>query len=177
MINFTDITYLQNGNKIQQEAFKILSQIELFEILNNYNPVLAGTIPININIESSDLDIICECKNLKELKLHLILHFGHFDQFKITTKEIRGKLSLICKFEMEHFKFEIFAQDCPVKEQNAYKHMLIEYEILKTKGTTFRNQIIDLKRQGLKTEPAFAILLNLEGDPYDEVLKMNTKSI
>ena len=34
----------------------------------------------------------------------------------------------------------------------------------------FRRQIIDLKKQGLKTEPAFAKLLALTGDPYVELL-------
>jgi len=49
--------------------------------------------------------------------------------------------------------------------------MIIEYEILKTKGENFRLEIIKLKQNGYKTEPAFAFLLGLNGDSYSELLK------
>jgi len=50
--------------------------------------------------------------------------------------------------------------------------MIIEYRILLEKGEDFRKQLIELKRQGLKTEPAFALLLGLEGNPYTELLSL-----
>ena len=37
-------------------------------------------------------------------------------------------------------------------------------------GPAFKEQIRGLKRNGLKTEPAFAKLLGLNGDPYRAVL-------
>lgn len=51
------------------------------------------------------------------------------------------------------------------------EHMLIENEILIEKGIKFRKIIIDLKSNGIKTEPAFANLLGLTGNPYLELLK------
>jgi hypothetical protein len=50
--------------------------------------------------------------------------------------------------------------------------MLIEHSLLTEKGEHFRQEIIKLKRQGLKTEPAFAKLLGLDGDPYKAILKL-----
>jgi len=50
--------------------------------------------------------------------------------------------------------------------------MLIEHKLLSTKGEKFRQDIIDLKNQGYKTEPAFAKLLGLGGDAYEELLKL-----
>ncbi len=52
------------------------------------------------------------------------------------------------------------------------EHMLIENEILIEKGIKFRKIIIDLKSNGIKTEPAFANLLGLTGNPYLELLKL-----
>ncbi|MNK30599.1 hypothetical protein D3C87_490190 [compost metagenome] len=49
--------------------------------------------------------------------------------------------------------------------------MLIEHQILQEKGEDFRLKIIALKRNGYKTEPAFAKLLNLQGNPYLDLLK------
>ena len=63
MIDFKDIGYLKNGNLRQQNAFDVLSELDIFEKLKEYNPILPGTIPIEIDLPKSDLDIICECKN------------------------------------------------------------------------------------------------------------------
>ena len=48
--------------------------------------------------------------------------------------------------------------------------MIIEAEILEEKGEDFRQKIIELKKSGIKTEPAFAQLLNLKGDPYEALI-------
>lgn len=58
------------------------------------------------------------------------------------------------------------------KKQNGYKHMIIEERILNILGEKSREWIKDLKRTGLKTEPAFTKLLKLQGDPYDILLEM-----
>ena len=60
MIDFTTIDYLENGNEKQKRAYKVLSKYQIFEKLKDYSPILAVTIPIEIDIEGSDLDIICE---------------------------------------------------------------------------------------------------------------------
>lgn len=77
---------------------------------------------------------------------------------------------VICNFQVESFPIEIFAQNKPTTQQNAYLHMMAEYKILKEKGEEFKQKIIDLKKKGIKTEPAFGMLLNLE-NPYEDLLK------
>jgi len=47
--------------------------------------------------------------------------------------------------------------------------MIIEHEILKAKGENFRLEIIKLKQNGYKTEPAFGVLLDLNENPYLEL--------
>lgn len=85
--------------------------------------------------------------------------------------EINEVESLICKFQLEEFPVELFAQDQPTYLQNAYLHMIKEFEILEKENHEFRRKIIELKKLGLKTEPAFAKLLGSNGDPYVELLK------
>jgi hypothetical protein len=53
--------------------------------------------------------------------------------------------------------------------------MIIESRILKEKGIDFKEKIIKLKSSGIKTEPAFAKLLGLNGNPYVELLKLYSK--
>ena len=134
--DFINVDYLKFGNKKQQNVFKLLNRIHIFDIIEKYNPILVGTIPIGIDIDSSDLDIICEVYNLDD------------------------------------FEIEVYAQNIKSTEQNGYRHMIIENRILSLGGDLVRQKIIELKKSGLKTEPAFAKLLNLEGNPYDELLKL-----
>ncbi|MBF4487357.1 DUF4269 domain-containing protein [Flavobacterium sp. CSZ] len=170
MRDFTTIEYLKNGNQKQQQVFEILTQNKVLSKLAEFDPILVGTIPINIDIENSDLDIICHWKNKTDFREKLNSVFGKENEFSIREAIINDKESIIANFKINDFEIEVFGQNIPTKDQNGYKHMLIEYEILQSKGENFRLEIIKLKQNGYKTEPAFAFILGLKGDPYMELL-------
>ncbi|MBO9657431.1 MAG: DUF4269 domain-containing protein [Chitinophagaceae bacterium] len=170
-INFEDISYLQHGTIRQQQAFRVLTAHQIIQKLDKFQPILAGTIPLNIDIPESDLDIICCWKNEEDFISALVEYFGKADHFEWHKTTIRNELSIICSFILEDFPVEIFGQTIESTKQMAYRHMLIEYQLLEEKGEHFRKEIIRLKEAGFKTEPAFATLLNLEGDPYTQLLQ------
>ncbi|MOA62849.1 hypothetical protein D3C78_1883950 [compost metagenome] len=51
--------------------------------------------------------------------------------------------------------------------------MVIEDRLLRLFGEKFKQYIIQLKSNGMKTEPAFAKALHIQGDPYLELLSLN----
>lgn len=170
-MQFDDISYLVNGNDLQKAAYSVLQQHRILEKLHPFDPVLVGTIPINIDIETSDLDIICHFEN-KELYRNTIINLFQ-TQKHFSIKEIDGEEeTIVAGFFADGFMIEIFGQPIRSRQQLGYRHMLIEYALLNKYGETFRKQIIDLKRQGYKTEPAFAKLLGLDGDPYMALLQL-----
>lgn len=171
MIDFSTIEYLKTGNPRQILAFEVLTQNKVLENIAEFTPVLAGTIPINIDIEKSDLDIICYWENKIDFKEKLKAVFGKENGFSLRETKIHEQESVIANFRIEEFEIEIFGQNIPVYNQNAYRHMLIEYKILQLKGEKFRQEIIRLKQNGHKTEPAFGVLLGLKNDPYQELLE------
>ncbi|SDZ84142.1 protein of unknown function [Thalassobacillus cyri] len=73
-----------------------------------------------------------------------------------------------------NFELELFGQDQPIHCQNAYLHMIIEYELLKN-NSTLKDKVIGLKKQGYKTEPAFCELLDISGDPYEGLIQYGIK--
>ncbi|WP_131539162.1 DUF4269 domain-containing protein [Pedobacter nototheniae] len=168
MINFLDISYLKTGNATQVKAYYILKNNEILNKLKAFSPILVGTIPINIDIEGSDLDIVCYVQNNEEFKHKLKLYFGNEKDFLISENQKYNAIKV--NFFLENFEIEIFGQNIPTQEQNAYLHMLIEHKLLLKKGENFRKEIIALKKQGYKTEPAFAKLLGLRGNPYQALL-------
>jgi len=171
-LDFANIIYLKSGNSRQQLAYATLVDLGVFNLLLDAGPLLAGTIPIGIDIPGSDLDIICRCENHHVFSERLIASFSHFDSFEIKQKNIRNIPSTIARFQTKHFPIEIFAQDVPSKKQNAFRHMLVEYRLLGKYGKEFKEEIIQLKLKGWKTEPAFAHLLGLEGDAYELLLDL-----
>lgn len=172
MIDFKKIEYLKVGNNRQQIAYNELVELNIFNDLEIYNPILTGTIPIEIDIQKSDLDIICECKNHDVFAKRLKQLYGNKKDFKLHTKIFQGLQSTIASFYGNYFEIEVFGQNIPTEKQNAYMHMLIEHKILKEREIKFKNEIIKLKKDGLKTEAAFAKLLGIKGNPYDELLKL-----
>jgi len=170
MKDFSNIGYLKIGNQKQIQAFKVLTEKKILMNLAEFYPVLVGTIPINIDIETSDLDIICYWKDKMAFREKIQSNFNNEDKFIIRDTFINNQETVIASFETADFKIEIFGQNIPVREQNGYRHMITEYEILQSKGENFRREIIKLKQQGYKTEPAFGLLLGLKGDPYSALL-------
>lgn len=173
-IQYEDLTYLLSGNEVQQAAYRALQKHHVMEILSPYTPILTGTIPIDIDIEGSDLDIICEVYDFSAFERLLRSEFGDFQDFIMTDKIVDGIRRMKANFQLEPFEVEIFGQSIPVTKQNAYRHMVIEDRILRLYNEDFRKQVRSLKRKGYKTEPAFAKLLDLEGDPYESLLEVES---
>lgn len=168
-INFEDISYLKAGNDKQRRAYEKLKKYRVLDLLEKFDPILTGTIPINIDIETSDLDISCCYSDKNEFIETVSRLFADEKQFIL--RENSEFNSVVCNFWLNDFELELFGQSIPTKQQHAYRHMLIEHRLLEERGEAFRQKIIALKKQGYKTEPAFGIALGLEGDPYEELLK------
>lgn len=173
-IHFDTIEYLQRGNNRQQHAYSTLTNNQILLKLKRFDPILVGTIPISIDIESSDLDIICCFADKHEFKETIADSFKNKKNFTIRELQSIDASAIVANFLVDRFEIEIFGQSIPTKQQFAYRHLIIENNLLNQYGDTFRQQIIDLKRQGYKTEPAFGIALGLTGDPYIELLKFET---
>ncbi len=184
-IDWRDISYLARGNAGQQRAYRALQSLDLFNILRAYAPVLAGTIPLGIDIEGSDLDIICEvdrphevggASDLAAFERAVSDAFAARDGFRIERLAVKGVPTVPARFAFDGLPIEIFAQPRPVTEQNAYRHLLVEARLLAVGREDARRGIRRLKRDGLKTEPAFAHYFKIEGDPYEALLELSLLS-
>lgn len=170
-IDFKNYNYLKEGNEKQQKAYEVLKKLDIFNTLKDFSPILVGTIPINIDIGSSDLDIICEVYSFEEFQEIIEINYSMYNKFHINSY-INNEKILTIGFYVDNMEIEIYAQSLETYKQNGYRHMIVEDRILKLAGDKAREEIIKLKKEGLKTEPAFARYLGIEGNPYDELLKL-----
>lgn len=134
---FADIAYLAAGNERQQAAYRVLTGLGLLEQLASYNPILVGTIPLGIDIADSDLDIICQAADIPAwvTEVSRILK-GMNITFQVELGEKNAGAQATVSFTHEHFPIELYAESTPSKQQNGYRHMLVEYRILQLLGPT-----------------------------------------
>ena len=103
--------YLNKGSELQKMAFEELVKSEILSTLNDYKPVVAGTFPLNIATETSDLDILCQVHDFESFSSYISSKCDFFDKFSIRSKFFQGKEALIVNYEGYNLPVEIFCQN------------------------------------------------------------------
>ena len=170
--DFANIAYLQNGSPLQQRGHRALVGSGVMAHLAAFQPLLAGTLPLDLFTANSDLDILCYAPALPDFVDTLNRYRLAKDDLQIKRTAIGGVPTVIGRFRFMDFDFEIFAQPVPVKKQAAYRHLVVEHRLLAQHGAKLFQEVLSLKEAGIKTEPAFAQALQLPGDPYLALLQM-----
>jgi hypothetical protein len=165
--NWRDVGWLGEGTASQRRAFTALSDTGVMQVLAPFDPVLAGTVPLDVDIEDSDLDIICHVPDALTFATTVSDAFSHLDGFVLRRGVVHGDYTTLARFTASTCAFEIFGQDVPVNHQPAVVHLDLEARLLAIGGADARQVIRTLKRTGRKTEPAFAEWLGLDGDPWN----------
>ncbi|MBS9477710.1 DUF4269 domain-containing protein [Ancylobacter radicis] len=148
---------------------------QALRLLDAFDPHVAGTLPLGISVPGSDIDILCHAPDLDLFAQVVWRHFSHQRAFSMHQWTHNGR-AIISRFESNEWPFEIFAANQPVREQMGWRHFEIEKRLLKLGGRDLRAAICALRANGMKTEPAFAQTLGLEGDPYAVLLNLHERS-
>ncbi|MUK87939.1 DUF4269 domain-containing protein [Ornithinibacillus sp. L9] len=148
--------------------------LEIISDLSEYNPVLCGTFPIGIDVDGSDMDIILEVYDFNGFEEKVKVLYGDLEGFRIKRKTIRNQPIIKANFTDLGMEYELFGQRQPVEKQYAYLHMVIE-KVLLEEVPGLRKKVIQLKKQGIKTEPAFCEVLGIVGDPYEGLIEFGKK--
>jgi hypothetical protein len=173
MQDFLNISYLKKGTDRQKHVYKVLQQLNILQILRDYKPTLIGSIALNLDLSNSDVDLCCQYSDKECFKGSLIENYNSETSFELLEYVIYDVEAVVCNFSIGGFQIEIFGQNILINQQMGYKLMMIEDELLHKYGEIFRKEIIQLKREGLKTEEAFGKLLGLSGNPYLSLLNYN----
>ncbi|WP_413512119.1 DUF4269 domain-containing protein [Myroides odoratus] len=129
-VDFFSLAYLKTGTPKQQEVYQVVTSHRILEQLDGFTPVVIGTFPLDIAIETSDIDIACCCETVELFREVVQAHFKAYEDFTDSIVSIRGQQAYVANFTLASFPIEIFAQSIPVRQQYGYRHMCIEYDIL-----------------------------------------------
>lgn len=88
-----DTQYLQKGNLQQRRAYAVLQELAILTTLSAFDPIVVGTIPIDVDLPGSDIDIICEVlsEDRNTIKQLLRGHYGRLPAFQLNESLIGGK--------------------------------------------------------------------------------------
>ncbi|MDG4720515.1 MULTISPECIES: DUF4269 domain-containing protein [Thalassospira] len=155
-------------------AAGIVRKYRILDLLADFDPVIAGTLPIAIDTATSDIDILCHVTDLETFREFCQGQFGTFDQFSCHERSATANVgaAVVVNFVCDDLPIEIFATNHPSTAQYGFIHMLVEARILALMGGGFADEVRALKESGIKTEPAFARLLEISGDPYIALAEM-----
>jgi hypothetical protein len=168
--DWKDLTYLRQGSAQQRRTYDLLQRHKLLPRLGACDPVLVGTFPLDLTVPGSDLDIICEEPDLAAFR-QTLAGFAAYPKYMVWLASTTEP-ALVASFEVEGLAVEVFGQALPTARQNGYRHMVVEARLLAAGGAALRQQVLALKASGVKTEPAFAQVLGLPGDPYHALLAL-----
>jgi len=137
----------------------------ILDLLAPFDPHVVGTLPLGIALPDSDIDIVCHATDLDAIAERIWKVFSSADGFALYRWSANGR-PLVAKFATTGWPFEVFVSTEPVVDQAGWQHFKVEQQLLNLAGLTLLDQIMALRMQGMKTEPAFATALGLAGDPY-----------
>ncbi|MBL7544131.1 MAG: VOC family protein [Bdellovibrionaceae bacterium] len=156
----------------------VVSELKLLEMFKDHQPFIAGTFPLAIETPSADIDFLVTFDDPNEFANQCKEGFGLLPEFEISTGEIHNLSYSLCRFEYRGVPVEIFCSSLSTYRQNAFLHFQAEEKILKYGPASWSEQVIQLKMRGLKTEPAFAHLLNSdEVNAYQLMLELQKRPI
>jgi hypothetical protein len=141
----------------------------LLRELGPFQATLVGTFPLGLQGPGSDFDIICCRDDLGRFEAVLAgaAGGGRLESRRLPLVPEASVTSLQC----QDVPVEVFCQPLSVHRQHAFRHMIVEGRLLSL-SDALRARVIELRRTGLKTEPAFARALGLAGDPHAAVLAL-----
>jgi len=171
--NWRDISYLSSGNAKQRLVYELLTKYNLLGVLKEFDPAVITPICVGLDTPTSDVDIICCCAQYSLIKEVLQNNFAGYENFKIFYRTFKHEV-LVCTFILEEFEIEIFTSPEPLEDQYGWRHLSVMERLVSIGGDSFRRDIVKLKKDGFKTEPAIAKRLQLQGEPYEAVAQLES---
>lgn len=149
----------------------VLGRSGALSVLAAFDARVAGTFPLGIDVPGSDIDILCHAPDAGAFSRVVWDAFSDAPGFAM-HQWVRDERAVIAVFTVDGVPFELFGSPVPTDAQVGWRHFEIERGLLHEHGPEFRAAVMSARAAGMKTEPAFAHVLGLPGDPYAALLRV-----
>jgi hypothetical protein len=152
-----------------------LDRSGLLAALARFDPHVAGTPPLGLDLPDSDIDVLCHVDDALSFARAVWDFASGLDSFTV-HQWIAGGRPVVASFRADGWQIEVFGDARPVGLQEGWRHFEVERRLLALGGEDLRAAVMKRRRDGMKTEPAFADVLRLDGDPYVALLDLEAAS-
>lgn len=159
------------GPNDRQSYEDALAGCRVLEVLAPYDPRVAGTPPLGLDVPGSDIDVLCFAPDAHTFADAVWQAFSDAPAF-VVKQWVDPPRSVVASFDAAGWQIQLYAEAVPVEQQRGWRHFAVERRLLALSGDSFRAAVLALRQQGMKTEPAFAAVLGLRGDPYVALLDL-----
>ncbi|TCU75004.1 uncharacterized protein DUF4269 [Bradyrhizobium sp. R2.2-H] len=147
----------------------------LLEELREFDPRVVGTLPLDLSTPTSDVDVVCHVTDTAAFAEIVWRRYSLCEGFALY--QWRSSLRpVVARFNWGGWPFELFGDPRPVDQQEGWLHFEIERRLLALDDGRLRKAVADHRARGMKTEPAFAVVLGIAGDPYAGLLALARES-
>jgi hypothetical protein len=152
-----------------------INALNILSDLADFDPHVAGTLPLGLQTNGSDIDILCSSDDLDSLTERVWSLYAAESGFRMWRWASAGR-PVVASFEAHGWEFEIFGSTEPVEHQQGWRHFEVERRLLLLAGEPLRSRVMKLRQAGFKTEPAFWSALNRSGSAYCGMLSFHNFS-
>ena len=134
--------------------------------------MVIGTIPLDLAVDGSDLDIAFHTTDLNAAAVAFRSRWRHHPGFSLRHGQTQGAPSLTVRLSFQGLPVAVLASPLPLHTQHGARHFRIEADLLGLLGPTFHSRVRQLRDGGQETASAFACALSLHGDPHEAILRL-----
>ncbi|MGY3616954.1 DUF4269 domain-containing protein [Bradyrhizobium sp. USDA 10063] len=147
----------------------------VLDALRAFDPRVVGTLPLALSVPGSDIDIVCHAFDPFAFAEAIWKQYRSCNGFRLYQWTSSGR-PVVARFEWSGWPFEVFGDPRPVDQQHGWLHFEIEKRLLDLDDGRLRKAVLRQRSLGIKTEPAFAAVLGIAGDPYRGLLELASET-
>ncbi|MGY3036241.1 hypothetical protein ACVIIV_005411 [Bradyrhizobium sp. USDA 4354] len=147
----------------------------LLDELREFDPRVVGTLPLGLSTPTSDIDVVCHVLDAAAFAEVVWRRYRSCDGFAL-YQWCSSRRPVVAHFEWGGWPFELFGDPRLVDQQEGWLHFEIERRLLALDDGRLRKAVAGHRARGMKTEPAFAAVLGIAGDPYSGLLALGRES-
>ena len=163
---------IRNDRRSYEEA---LAESRVLTLLAPFDPRVAGTPPLGLDLPDSDIDVLCFAPDAHTFTDAVWHNFCNEPGFT-AKQQVRAPRPVVASFEAAGWRIELYGPAIPVEQQRGWCHFAVERRLLALGGEDLRTAVVVRRLKGMKTEPAFAAVLKLSGDPYLALLVLGEQN-
>jgi hypothetical protein len=171
-----DYTSIRDGSTRQMRAYSVVfDKLMVFRQLDDHDPIWVGDYPVDIDTDSSPIQILCNPSSLRPFLMEVRSCYGEYPEFRLTWKAVHRVPTVVARFQVDEFTVELFAQPRPTNNQQQFVNMLVIARLLAIGGDTAKAAIREKMTAETSTSEVVLAHFGLEATDMDAYMTMLAK--